>query len=307
MTLRIGILGAARVATYALIEPARSVEGVEVVAVAARDPNRARDYAATHGIAHVAEDYAALIAKPDVDAVYNALPPSLHARWSIAAVGAGKPVLCEKPFALTLADVDAMLAAESRSGCLLMEAQHSHYHPLASRMRAVCADGTLGTIRHIDAHFDAAVADTSEELRYLREVGGGALWDLGTYPLHWIRSALDTDWHVARATQRWHASGADTATEAHLVAPGGATARLACAMDGETTATLSVEGTRGRLDIVNPIAPQRGYRFTLTIGDDTCDEHFADVTTYTGQLVAFRDAVAGTASVPTRGASSRDR
>ncbi len=304
MNLRIGILGAARVAIYALIAPARTVEGVMVQAVAARDPARARAYADEHGIAQVCDDYAALIADPAVDAIYNALPPSLHARWSIAALDAGKPVLCEKPFALTLADVDAMLAAEARSGKLLMEAQHSHWHPLSERMRAVAASGVLGDIRHIDAHFDAPVADTGHELRYDHGVGGGALWDLGTYPAHWIRSVLGTDWHVARTTQRRHAGGADIATEAHLVAPGGATARLACAMDADFAATLTVAGTRGQLAITNPMVPQRGHRFALTV-DGTTEEAQFSGDTYVGQLTAFRDAVVHGEPVATRGAWSR--
>ena len=112
MTLRIGILGAARVATYAMIAAAKDVEGVTVAGVAARDPERARTYASTHNIPTVYEDYAALIASPDIDAVYNALPPNLHARWSIAALETGKQVLCEKPFALSVGDVEDMLAAE---------------------------------------------------------------------------------------------------------------------------------------------------------------------------------------------------
>ncbi len=105
MTLRIGILGAARVATYAMIAAARDVDGVEVTAVAARDPERAEAYASEHKIPKTYQDYQAIIEASDIDAVYNALPPNLHAQWSIAAVDAGKPVLCEKPFALTVADV----------------------------------------------------------------------------------------------------------------------------------------------------------------------------------------------------------
>src|SRR3989442_1693010 len=100
--LRFGILGAARIAPMALVKPARGVAGVSVVAVAARDPERARRFAARHGIPRVAPSYEALLADPEVDAIYNPLPNALHARWTIRALEAGKHVLCEKPFSATV-------------------------------------------------------------------------------------------------------------------------------------------------------------------------------------------------------------
>lgn len=306
MTLRIGILGAARVATYALIAPARDeVDGVTVAAVAARDRSRAAAYAEAHNIPHVEDDYAALIASPHVDAVYNALPPGLHARWSIAALEAGKPVLCEKPFALSLADVDAMLEAEGRTGQLLMEARHSHYHPLAARMRALVQGGTLGRIVGVDACFTAPVADTGDELRYLPDVGGGALWDLGVYPASWIRDVTGEEPRVVGVERRLHAGGADVATTAHLVTASGATARLHCDMTDALSASLRVTGTRGRLDIRNPLAPQRGHGFALTLDGVTREESFPLRSTYAYQLDAFRDAVRGGTAVRTRGDDSR--
>ncbi|NJM49789.1 MAG: Gfo/Idh/MocA family oxidoreductase [Sphingomonadales bacterium] len=127
--LRIGILGAARVAVYAMIEAAHGVDGVEVAAVASRDLAKAQTYAQNHGIGRAIGGYQALIDDPDIDAVYVALPPDAHAHWSIAAAEAGKPVLCEKPFTLDPAQVQEIIAAEARTGMLIMEAQHSHYHP----------------------------------------------------------------------------------------------------------------------------------------------------------------------------------
>jgi predicted dehydrogenase len=304
MSLRIGILGAARVATYALIAPSHDVSGVVLAGVAARDRTRAADYAATHGIETVFADYSALIASPAIDAVYNALPPSLHAQWSIAALEAGKPVLCEKPFALSLADVDAMLDAEARTGVLLMEAQHSHYHPLSARMRAVCRSGVIGDLRRIEAQFDAPVPDNGHELRYIQDVGGGALWDLGVYPAYWIRSVLGEEPVVVAASNRLHAGGADIATAAELSFTGG-TARLTCDMQADFAARILIEGTGGTLRIENPIAPQRGHRFELTVDGVTTDESFPVRPTYSYQLEAFRDAVAGGALPFTRGADTR--
>lgn len=304
MSLRIGILGAARVATYAMIAPANDVSGVTLAGIAARDPARATAYAAQHGIAATFPDYQALIDSDEIDAIYNALPPNLHARWSIAALEAGKPVLCEKPFALSLADVDAMLDTEAHTGVLLMEAQHSHYHPLSARMRDVAASGVLGDIVEIDAWFDARVEDTGSELRYMPDVGGGALWDLGVYPAYWIRSVLGEEPTVVSAEARRHASGADIATGAELAFAGGR-ATLRCDLARDFAAGMRITGTRGDLAVDNPLAPQRGHRFALTVDGITTEEHFPARPSYSYQLEAFRDAVAGGPPPSTRGADTR--
>lgn len=308
MTLRIGILGAARVATYAMIAPAQEVDGVSVQAVAARDPERARAYADQHGIARAYADYRTLIEADDVDAVYVALPPNLHAGWSIAALAAGKPVLCEKPFALTTADARAMVAAEAAHGGLLMEAQHSHYHPLAARMRAMVAGGMLGDISAVTASFTIDFPPTPGELRYDRRVGGGALWDLGVYPLYWARSALGVEPTVAAAAQRWldddRAEGADIATKARLTTPHGTDIAVDCAFDQPFAATIRFTGSRGWLDIRNPLAPQRGHDVRWMIDGREGSEEFPGPSTYVHQLAAFRDAVLNSAPVATRGEDS---
>jgi predicted dehydrogenase len=304
MTLRIGILGAARVATYAMIDAASTVDGVAVQAVAARDPARARAYADTHGIARAYPDYPALIEADDVDAVYVALPPNLHARWSIAALAAGKPVLCEKPFALTTADAEAMVAAEAAHGGLLMEAQHSHYHPLSAFMREMVHSGALGTVNQVDAIFDAPVPATPGEIRYDRAVGGGAIWDLGVYPAYWLRSALREEPEVVSATRRRAKGGADIATEACLRTPSGTAITLRCAMDQPFAAHIRFTGDTGWLDIRNPLAPHMGHSCRWEIAGTARERQFDAPSTYALQLAAFRDAVLHGAPVATRGADS---
>ncbi len=305
MTLRIGILGAARVATYALIAPAREVDGVMVAGIAARDSERAKAYAKTHAIALVFPTYDALIASREIDVVYNALPPNLHARWSIAALAAGKPVLCEKPFALSVVDVDAMLAAEARSGLLLMEAQHSHYHPLSARMREVVRNGILGPIRRIEAVFDVPVSKGDSEIRYLPDIGGGALWDLGVYPAYWIRSTMSEEPIILDAHQMLAPSGADIVTKASLALPSGATATLTCNMDAPFRASFTAIGRDATLRVTNPLSPQSGHTFCISANDGAQKfETFPLRSSYAYQLEAFRDAVVHGAPVPTHGADS---
>jgi predicted dehydrogenase len=304
LTLRIGILGAARVATYAMIDAAHDVDDVAVMGVAARDPERARVYAAKHGIPAVFKDYDALIASPDIDAIYNALPPNLHAQWSIAAVEVGKPVLCEKPFALSVTDVEAMIAAEMRTGCLIMEAQHTHYHPINIRARAAIAGGEIGTVRHIRGCFTTDIPHSPTELRWDYAVGGGALWDLGVYPAYWLRSMTSEEPIVVSAQHRLFEGGADTLTYAKLAFPSGATGELSCDMISDTQAWVNVEGSAGTLDIFNPLSAARPQKITITRGSEVVTETFSTRPSYSYQLEAFRDAIVLNAPCPTHGADS---
>ena len=133
--LRIGLLGTARISATALLEPVASVPEVTVAAVAARDQSRAEAYAEQRGIPVAYGGYDALLADPDIDAVYNPLPNSLHGPWTLRAIEAGKHVLCEKPFASNAAEADLVAAAAAVSGLVVMEAMHYRYHPLIRRLR----------------------------------------------------------------------------------------------------------------------------------------------------------------------------
>ncbi len=304
MTLRIGILGAARVAVYAMIAAAKDVEGVEVVAVAARDPNRAKAYADTHGIGIIYPDYQALIDAPEVDAIYNALPPSLHSKWSIAAMQAGKPVLCEKPFALSNADAEAMVAAETKAGVLLMEAQHTYYHPINIRARDAIKKGEIGNVRHIVGIFSTDIPFDPNEIRWIGSVGGGALWDLGVYPAHWLRSLIGEEPLVVEAKHQLSDSGADALTNAKLLFPSGITGELRCDMISATTALVRVEGSKGVMEISNPLSASMPQTLSFTRDGITMTETFTKRPSFAFQLEAFRDGVLKGIAIATRGTDS---
>ena len=142
--MRIGLLGAARIAPAALMRPARVVDGVEVAAVAARDRGRAEAFATKYGIATVHDSYADVVEDPTLDAVYVPLPNGLHATWTLAAIKAGKHVLCEKPFTSNADQAREVAAAADGSGLVVMEAFHYRYHPLARRMEELVHGGELG-------------------------------------------------------------------------------------------------------------------------------------------------------------------
>ncbi|HUO88020.1 MAG TPA: Gfo/Idh/MocA family oxidoreductase [Rhizomicrobium sp.] len=289
MTIRIGILGAAKIAPNAVINPAKGNADFAVSAVAARDPERARAYAAEHGIAHVAKDYDALVRHADVDLVYNALPPAAHAKWSIAALEAGKHVLCEKPFTMNAAQVGPMIAA-ARSGRVLVEAFHYRHHAVMQRAVVIVRAGELGRLKRAEAFFQVPIPFREGELRWTREQGGGALMDLGCYPVHCLRSLIGSEPHVKSASCTME-HGVDAATSAELDFAG-VPATLAASMKPERFgATARLEGERGTLEIQNFVAPQIGCRFSVTVDGRTREEPTAGPATYVAQLAELGDVL----------------
>ncbi len=290
--LRIGILGAARIAPMAVIAPARRVPEARVVAVAARDPERARQFAAKHAIPRVHPTYEALLADPEIEAVYNPLPNALHAPWTIRALAAGKHVLCEKPFAATVAEAQAMAEAAKRAGRVLMEAFHYRYHPLFARLRTIIGAGELGEVRHLEAHFCIPILSRSD-IRYSAALAGGALMDAGCYTVHLLRHLAAAEPEVVAARARWTRGGVDRTMAAELRFRDGRTARLTTSLFSRwlLRATCQVQGTRGRLHVLNPYAPQFFHRLRVTTPAGTRTERVGGPPTYDCQLRVFANAV----------------
>jgi predicted dehydrogenase len=297
MSLRIGIIGAARVATYALIAPAQARDDVVVAAVAARDAGRAADYAATHGIPRSFGDYAAMVADPDIDAIYVATPPAFHMEQARLAIRAGKPCLVEKPFTLNAAEAETLLAQAAAAGVVMVEAQHSRCHAfwaiVAQQLPA------LGRLRHVEAWFNAPVKTDAGEFRWQAGLGGGALMDLGVYPLTWVRAVAGEPVRARDVVMRRERQ-ADAAFAATLDLAGGVTARVAADMAAPFGAELRIEGEQGVLTIANPLAPQRGgHGIRLeTAAGVTAIASPAEPGSYDAQLAAFVALVAGRGDWP---------
>ena len=154
--LRIGILGAARIAPTAIVKPSRRTKKATVVAVAARDRHRAVAFAAKHHVDRVLDSYEELVTDPEVDAVYNPLPNGLHGHWTIAALKAGKHVLCEKPFTANADEARSVVEVTgAHPGLVVMEAFHYQYHPLTRRLIEIIRSGELGPVSNIDVAFSA--------------------------------------------------------------------------------------------------------------------------------------------------------
>jgi predicted dehydrogenase len=291
-TLRIGALGAAKITPAALIRPARLVDGVEVVAVAARDTQRAARFAEKHGIARVHESYEALLADPDIDAIYNPLPNGLHGQWTMRALDAGKHVLCEKPFTANAEEATSVAAHAEASGLTVMEAFHYRYHPLAERVLGIIASGVLGPIRHIETSLCFPLP-VRGDIRYRLDLAGGATMDAGCYPIHQLRLLAGAEPSVVRAKARLSSPGVDRAMTADMLFEDGRTGRIVCSMFSVRLLKLAVKvvGDDGRLDVFNMQAPHMWNRVTIRSGGVRTRERVKGDATYTYQMRAFRAAV----------------
>jgi predicted dehydrogenase len=300
--IRFGILGAARIAPDALIKAAQNVPEAEVVAVAARDSKRAREFAATNNIPRVIATYDDLVNDPELDAIYNPLPNSLHCEWTIAALRLGKHVLCEKPLASNAVEAERMSKAADETGKILGEAFHYRYHPLADRVRALINGGTLGRLVHVEGHFSVPIPETN--IRFDWSLAGGATMDLGCYPLHMIRYFSGLTPRVVSAKAETGPKNIDIAMDVDLELAGGVTAKMSCAMkkDSPLRASFMARGELGELRVTNPIAPHRGHQLIVKTGAGEKTEMVPGDTTFTHQLRAFIKAVRGEAKFPTNGA-----
>jgi predicted dehydrogenase len=290
--VRIGVLGAAKIAPRAVITPAHTVERAEVVAVAARDQERAERFAAKHDIPNVLADYDALIAAPDVDAIYNPLPNGLHAQWTIAALRAGKHVLCEKPLTANAAEAEHVAEAARETGLVVMEAFHWRYHPLARRMVEIVESGELGRLRHVSASMCFPLPLFSD-FRYAYDLAGGAMMDAGCYTVHIVRNLGGEEPEVVSATPTLHSPDVDRAMRADLRFPGGHTGTIHCSIWSSSLLRLNARavGDRGEMRVFNPTTPQLVHRLKTSVDGRSRVERFPRTPTFQYQLEAFCAAV----------------
>jgi predicted dehydrogenase len=291
--LRIGVLGAAKIVPGALLKPAKTSGDVEVAAIAARDPKRAAAFATKHGIPTVHPTYESLLGDATLDAVYVPLPNSLHGRWTVAALEAGLHVLCEKPFTANAVEAQLVADAADASGLVVMEAFHWRYHPLAARMVEIACGGELGELHQIEAAMCFPNLRRND-IRWKAELAGGALMDAGCYAIHWARTLAGTEPEVVWASSLTRSPDIDRRTEVDLAFPGGVNGHVLASMWSSSMLRLMirVEGTKGTLRVLNPIAAQFGSRMTVEVaGKKRRVKVAADGSTYDYQLAAFVAAV----------------
>ena len=288
--LNIGVLGAARITGSALIKPAREVDGVEVTAIAARDRQRATEAAAKHSIPNVFDSYEAMLADPVIDAVYIPTPNGLHGRWTLAAIDAGKHVLCEKPFTANADEARKVAKVANASSVVVMEAHHTSHHPQTKRAAEIVRSGMLGDIESAEAAFIVPMPP-SGDIRWNLALAGGSLMDLGCYPVRWLRDVLGVVPTVtsAKAVDR---DGIDASMDA-LLDHAGVPGRVRAAM--WTTPPLLIEaevfGSAASMKVRMPFQPHLKGKISVDGPGLRIREKADKHASYAFQLEAFRDAV----------------
>jgi xylose dehydrogenase (NAD/NADP) len=242
------VLGAADIAARAMLPALSASRNGEVVAIASRTPDRARDLARRHGIRRAHADYDALLADPEVDAVYVPLPNSLHREWSQRALAQGKHVLCEKPLAMDAAEAEAMASSARCAGRLLMEAVMYRFHP---RLRELVA--RLRGVRYLHAGFGFPIS-APENYRMRPEMGGGALLDVGCYLVDVARWVLG---EPVRVEATAHLSGVDLSFSALLAFSGGEQASLYGSFETAEYQELTVVSRDGVVHVDKPFTAWR--------------------------------------------------
>jgi len=303
--LRWGILSTADIARTKVIPGIRRAEHCEVVAIASRDAALAERVAAEHSIPTAHGSYEALLADPDVDAVYVPLPNHLHARWTIAAADAGKHVLCEKPLALTAADAERMVEAADRAGVHLMEAFMYRLHPSWVAVRELVASGRIGDLKSVDSWF-SFYNDDPANIRNILAAGGGALYDIGCYCVNLSRMLFGGEpTGVEGVVVRDSVGGTDIVTSG-ILDFGGGLATFTCSTRAEDDQRVDIYGTAGRISVEIPfnIPPERPTRIFVTAGGDppvapnTRILTFDPADPYTVEAEAFASAVLDGRPVP---------
>jgi predicted dehydrogenase len=231
-----------------------------VAAVAARDGDRARAFAADLGIPQVYDSYEALLADPNIDGVYIGLPNSLHTEWTIRAAEAGKHVLCEKPLSRRAADVEQMVAACTRAGVILMEAFMYRHHPQHVRVKELLAAGEIGDPVFVRASFSYAMPPERRAARDVRvqpELDGGAFMDVGCYALNAARFLFEAEPLEVTALQRHDAAlGVDTSFAGLARFPGDRLALISGSFDASGPARYEISGARGSILVERAFQPE---------------------------------------------------
>ncbi len=300
--IRIGILGAARIAPAAIVKPAKHVSEADLVSVAARDPGRAASFATKHAIPAAHVSYEALVADPDVDAVYIPLPNGLHAEWATRALESGKHVLCEKPLTNNAREALTLEALAEAKGLRLMEAFHYRYHPVAKRMLEIVESGELGSLETVETWVCFPLPRFSD-IRYQYDLGGGALMDAGCYAVHMARLLGGADPEVVGAQAKLRGPDIDRAMRAELRFDGGHKGTVTCSMWSRDLLHIGIRvtGSNGTLRVFNPLMPHMYHRISVSTGAGSRGrgrgrgpsrvEHLSKRPTYEFQLEAFCSAV----------------
>ena len=250
-TVRWGLLSTAKI-NRRLIAPIRASKRGTLAAVASRDLDKAKAYAKEWGIKQAFGSYEEMLASDAVDAVYISLPNHLHAEWTIKAIQAGKHVLCEKPFAIKLEEVDAVIAAQQGTGLAVMEAFMYRHHPQTKAVGEWIREGKLGEVTLMRGAFSFVMGDQPTNVRLNPDWGGGALWDVGVYPMSYAQYIFGEAPESVSGQQHIGKSGVDETFSGLLRYSGGRSALISCGFEIPYQTSIEIHGTKGKIELTRP-------------------------------------------------------
>jgi Predicted dehydrogenases and related proteins len=287
--LRWGILSTARI-NDALLNPLRVSRRNQLVAVSSRTQDKAEAYARKIKIKRAYGSYPALLADPEIDVIYNPLPNHLHAEWTIKAVQAGKHVLCEKPLALTIQEVDAISGASEKYGKVVAEAFMYRTHAQSLKVKEIVESGKLGKVKLIHGSF-TFVMTNPDDYRWNPEMGGGGLWDIGCYPLSFMRMVLSTEPLEVYGRELKGPSGVDEVFAAQMRFPNDIFAHFDCSIKVPFHVFMEIIGDEGTLIIPKPFNPGAREKLFLIKGNKTETIALKGTDPYVSEVEDMSDAI----------------
>ncbi|MCX6349527.1 MAG: Gfo/Idh/MocA family oxidoreductase [Candidatus Aureabacteria bacterium] len=308
-TLRWGILGAARICRRVI--PAINAAGrSRVVAVASRDPRRGQEFASRWEIPRSFDSYEALLDSPEIEVVYVPLPNHLHCEWTVRAVEAGKQVLCEKPLALSTAEVDRVIAAARNKKAQVLEALAYRAHPQFAKLLEIARKGEIGKVKLIRARYCFTLGAGPGNIRWRKEMGGGALWDVGGYPVSFARAIVGEAPEEVFAYLAPGATGVDVLGAGQLKYRSGVLAQIECGYCLAYGVGTEVVGENGTIALLNPWQPdvdgKRNGLLVIAPDDQAYPVGFPPIDPYLCEVRALEDAVLDGKPLPWTLQESRD-
>jgi D-xylose 1-dehydrogenase (NADP+, D-xylono-1,5-lactone-forming) len=287
--LRWGLLSTAHI-NRSVIPPLRLSPRNQLVAVASRDQARASEYAKKWEIPTAYGSYEALLADPNIDVIYNSLPNSMHAEWTIKAAQAGKHVLCEKPLASTVDEVDAMAAAAQKAGIYLTEAFMYRHHPQTLKVKSLVESGAIGKLRLIKGAFSFSIA-REDDIRLNKELAGGSIWDVGCYPISYARVIAGAEPVEVSGWQVTSKSGVDETFAGQMRFPGDVYAQFDSSFRAPFRTHIEIVGSEATINVPRPFKPDTEGTFTITRGDAVETITSDPEVLYLGEVEDIADAI----------------
>jgi len=287
-----GLLSTAKI-NHSLIPPLRASKRNKLVGVASRSLDKAKAYARQWDIPRAFGSYEALLADPEIDVIYISLPNSMHTEWSIKAMQAGKHVLCEKPLALTLEEVDAITGVAAETGKVIAEAFMYRHHAQTLRIKEMVDTGAIGKIQLIRGAFSFPLKNKSD-IRYNLSMGGGSIWDVGCYPINYARYLLGVDPLEVQGWQMTGTTGIDEVFVGQLRFPGDVFAQFDSSFRMPYRTFVEVIGREGKMNIPSPFKPDNKDFIQLTHGGKVKTFNAAKAQQgdlYQGEIEDIADAV----------------